>query len=101
MKTNGSVSLSAHWMFDMTQVSESVPGYATYPVTIFTEFEVDVGFINLPVNESIVQPPIAYIVDVGYNLIATIFLLNVLLTMMGDTQARVAEERDQLWRTQV
>uniref|UniRef100_A0A3Q1IUK6 Transient receptor potential cation channel, subfamily V, member 6 n=1 Tax=Anabas testudineus TaxID=64144 RepID=A0A3Q1IUK6_ANATE len=78
-----------------------VPSYGTYPVTIFTELEVDVGFINLPVNESILSPPINYIVDVSYNIIAAILLTNVLLTMMSDTQAKVAEERDELWRTQV
>uniref|UniRef100_A0AAQ6ITF1 Transient receptor potential cation channel, subfamily V, member 6 n=1 Tax=Anabas testudineus TaxID=64144 RepID=A0AAQ6ITF1_ANATE len=94
-------SFSARWMFDMTQDPSGVPSYGTYPVTIFTELEVDVGFINLPVNESILSPPINYIVDVSYNIIAAILLTNVLLTMMSDTQAKVAEERDELWRTQV
>uniref|UniRef100_A0AAQ6IIQ9 Ion transport domain-containing protein n=1 Tax=Anabas testudineus TaxID=64144 RepID=A0AAQ6IIQ9_ANATE len=92
---------TARWMFDMTQDPSGVPSYGTYPVTIFTELEVDVGFINLPVNESILSPPINYIVDVSYNIIAAILLTNVLLTMMSDTQAKVAEERDELWRTQV
>lgn len=85
----------------MTQVPTGVPGYSTYPVTIFTEFEVDVGFINLPADETILTPPIVYIVDVSYNIIAAILLTNLLLTMMSETQGKVAEERDELWRTQV
>lgn len=85
----------------MTQLPSGDSSFNTYPVTIFTELEVDVGFINLPVVETILSPPIVYIVDVFYNIIAAILLINVLLTMMSDTQAKVAEERDELWRTQV
>ncbi|XP_029014397.1 transient receptor potential cation channel subfamily V member 5-like [Betta splendens] len=92
---------TAAWMFDMTQSPAGLPDYSTYPITIFTEFEVDVLFINLPVDETILSPPIAYIVNVSYNVVGAFFMLNLLATMMGDTQDKVERARDEFWRTQV
>lgn len=88
-------------MFDMTQDPQGLPDYSTYPITIFTEFEVDVLFINLPVNEIILSAPIAYIVNVSYNVVGAFFMLNLLATMMGDTQEKVDRAKDEFWRTQV
>uniref|UniRef100_A0A3Q1ILU7 Transient receptor potential cation channel, subfamily V, member 6 n=1 Tax=Anabas testudineus TaxID=64144 RepID=A0A3Q1ILU7_ANATE len=92
---------TAAWMFDMTQDPTGLPDYSTYPITIFTEFEVDVLFINLPVDETILSPPIAYIVNVSYNVVGAFFMLNLLATMMGDTQEKVDRAKDEFWRTQV
>lgn len=88
-------------MFNMTLYSWAFPDYSSYPISLFTEFEVIVLFINLPVNEANLSPPISYVVNVSFNIVGCIFMLNLLASMMGDTQGRVGEERDELWRTQV
>lgn len=85
----------------MTQDPLGLPDYKSLPIAIFTNFEVDVLFINLPVNEIILSPPIYYIVNVSYNVVGAFFMLNLLATMMGDTQAKVDRARDEFWRTQV
>ncbi|XP_067332747.1 transient receptor potential cation channel subfamily V member 6-like isoform X1 [Channa argus] len=92
---------SAAWMFDMTQYPWAFPDYSSYAITLFTEFEVVVLFINLPVDETIISPPIAYVINVSFNLVGGIFMLNLLAAMMGDTQEKVTKGRDELWRTQV
>lgn len=93
--------VAAAWMFDMTQDPNGLPDYSTYPVTIFTEFMVDVLFINLPVDETILSPPIAYIVNVSYNVIGGFLMLTLIATLMGNTQDRVERERGDFWRAQV
>lgn len=85
----------------MTQDPSALPDYSSYPVTLFTDFEVDLTFINLPVDETIHMTPIVYVVHVFFTVVAAILLTNLLIAMMNDTQWRVAQERDELWRTQV
>ncbi|KAF3700621.1 Transient receptor potential cation channel subfamily V member 5 [Channa argus] len=88
-------------MFYMTQDPLSLPNFTTYPVILFTEFEVDTTFVNLPVDESVYMSPVIYVVHVAFTLISAMLLTNLLIAMMSDTQARVGQERDELWRTQV
>lgn len=88
-------------MVFMTQDPTALPDYSTFPVTLFTEFEVDLTFINLPVDETIRIPPIVFVVHVFFTVVAAVLLTNLLIAMMNDTQWRVAQERDELWRTQV
>ncbi|XP_067332738.1 transient receptor potential cation channel subfamily V member 5-like isoform X2 [Channa argus] len=92
---------TAVWMFYMTQDPLSLPNFTTYPVILFTEFEVDTTFVNLPVDESVYMSPVIYVVHVAFTLISAMLLTNLLIAMMSDTQARVGQERDELWRTQV
>lgn len=94
-------SFSALWMFFITQDPTALPDYSTYPLTLFTEFEVDLTFMNLPLDATIPTPPIVYVVHVFFTVVAAILLTNLLIAMMNDTQWRVARERDELWRTQV
>ncbi|KAF3700622.1 Transient receptor potential cation channel subfamily V member 5 [Channa argus] len=92
---------TALWMFYMTQDPLALTDYTNYPVMLFTEFEVYTGFLNVPVDETIYMPHIIYVIHVVFTLVGAILLSNLLTTMMSDTQARVGQERDELWRTQV
>ncbi|KAK2833933.1 hypothetical protein Q5P01_017822 [Channa striata] len=92
---------TALWMFYMTQDPLALSDYTNYPVMLFTEFEVYTGFLNVPVDETIYMPHIIYVIHVVFTLIGAMLLSNLLTTMMSDTQSRVGEERDDLWRTQV
>ncbi|KAK2833934.1 hypothetical protein Q5P01_017823 [Channa striata] len=92
---------SAKWMFDMTQYPSALPDWSSFPVSLFTMFEVDISFINLPEDQSILSAAILYVVDIAYNVVGAIVVTNVLLVMINDTYSRVTEERDELWRTQV
>ncbi|KAK2833932.1 hypothetical protein Q5P01_017821 [Channa striata] len=92
---------TAVWMFYMTQDPLSLPNFTTYPVILFTEFEVDTTFVNLPVDETVRMSAVIYVVHVAFTLVSAMLLTNLLIAMMSDTQSRVGEERDDLWRTQV
>ncbi|KAF3700623.1 Transient receptor potential cation channel subfamily V member 5 [Channa argus] len=92
---------TAKWMFDMTQYPSALPDWSSFPVSLFTMFEVDISFINLPEDQSILSAAILYVVDIAYNVVAAIVVTNVLLVMINDTYSKVTEERDELWRTQV
>ncbi|KAE8288933.1 Transient receptor potential cation channel subfamily V member 6 [Larimichthys crocea] len=80
---------------------ESVPAYRSFPITLFSQFELSVGLIDLPVDHTIATPPIVHVLHCAFSVVSYILLLNLLIAMMSDTHWRVAQERDELWRTQV
>lgn len=88
-------------MVYMTQEVGSIPAYRSYPITLFSLFELSVGLIDLPVDHTIFTPPIVHVLHVTFSVVSYILLLNLLIAMMSDTHWRVAQERDELWRTQV
>lgn len=85
----------------MTQEVDSLPSYRSYPVSLFSQFELSVGLIDLPVDHTIPIPAIVHVLHCTSSLVSHILLLNLLTAMMSDTQWRVGQERDELWRTQV
>lgn len=89
------------WMVYMTQEVDSLPSYRSFPVTLFSQLELSVGSIDLPVDQTIPVPPIVHVLHFAYTVFSCTLLLNLLVAMMSDTQWRVAQERDELWRTQV
>ncbi|XP_031641743.1 transient receptor potential cation channel subfamily V member 6-like [Oncorhynchus kisutch] len=88
------------WMVYMTQDPDSLPAYRSFPITLFSLFELNVGLIDLPVVHTITTPPIVHVLHCTFS-VACMLLLNLLIAMMIDTQRRVAQERDELWRIQV
>lgn len=89
------------WIVYMTQEVDSLPSYRSYPVSLFSQFELSVGLIDLPVDHTIPIPAIVHVLHCTSSLVSHILLLNLLTAMMSDTQWRVGQERDELWRTQV
>ncbi|XP_054637154.1 transient receptor potential cation channel subfamily V member 6 isoform X4 [Dunckerocampus dactyliophorus] len=89
------------WMVYMTQDPESIPAYRSFPITLFSQFELSVGLIDLPVDHTFTTPPIVHVLHCAFSVVSYILLLNLLIAMMSDTHWRVAQERDELWRTQV
>ncbi|XP_068614228.1 transient receptor potential cation channel subfamily V member 6 [Brachionichthys hirsutus] len=89
------------WMVYMTQEPESIPSYRSFPITLFSQFELSVGLIDLPVDHTVATPPIVHVLHCAFSVVSYILLLNLLIAMMSDTHWRVAQERDELWRTQV
>ncbi|TNN02640.1 hypothetical protein fugu_010127 [Takifugu bimaculatus] len=92
---------TALWVVYMTQDPDSMPSYRSFPITLFSEFELSVGLIDLPVDHRIMTPPIVFVLHCTFSLVSYILLLNLLIAMMSDTHWRVAQERDELWRIQV
>ncbi|XP_029593113.1 transient receptor potential cation channel subfamily V member 6 [Salmo trutta] len=88
------------WMVYMTQDPNSLPSYRSFPITLFSQFELSVGLIDLPVDQTFTTPPIVRVLQCTFS-VAYLLLLSLLTAMMSDTQRRVAQERDELWRTQV
>lgn len=85
----------------MTQDPEALPSYRSFPMTLFSQFVLSVGIIDLPLDHENMTPPIVYVLHCTFALVSYILLLNLLIAMMSDTHWRVAQERDELWRTQV
>ncbi|XP_056331788.1 LOW QUALITY PROTEIN: transient receptor potential cation channel subfamily V member 6 [Danio aesculapii] len=94
-------SSAALWIFYMTQEPLALPQYRSFPITLFSQFEVSVGQIDLPVDHTLFTHPVVYWTHVCFSLISNVLLFNLLVAMMSDTQWRVTQERDELWRTQV
>ncbi|CAL8247347.1 unnamed protein product [Lota lota] len=87
------------WMVYMTQ--DSISAYRSFPITLFSQFELSVGLIDLPVDHTVYTPPIVHVLHFIFSMVSCILLFNLLIAMMSDTHWRVAQERDELWRTQV
>lgn len=99
--TRLSLFCSALWMVYMTQDPYAVPAYLSFPITIFSQFELSIGLIDLPVDHTIYTHPVVHSLHVGFSVVSYILLFNLLIAMMSDTQWRVTQERDELWRVQV
>uniref|UniRef100_A0AAQ4Q603 Transient receptor potential cation channel, subfamily V, member 6 n=1 Tax=Gasterosteus aculeatus aculeatus TaxID=481459 RepID=A0AAQ4Q603_GASAC len=80
---------------------DSIPAYRSFPIALFSLFQLSVGLIDMPVDQTIITPPIVYVLHCTFSLVSYLLLLNLLIAMMSDTHWRVAQERDELWRTQV
>lgn len=91
----------AQWTVYMTQEHLSVPQMRSYPITLFSMFELTVGLIDMPVDQTIHNHPIVFVVFCCFSVVSHLLLLSLLTAMMSDTQWRVAQERDELWRVQV
>ncbi|KAK2844718.1 hypothetical protein Q5P01_011377 [Channa striata] len=89
------------WVVYMTQEPGSLPAYTSFPITLFSQFELSVGLIDLPVDHTIFTPPIVHVIHTAFSVVSYILLLNLLIAMMSDTHWRVAQERHELWKTQV
>ncbi|CAF98182.1 unnamed protein product, partial [Tetraodon nigroviridis] len=94
-------SSTALWVVYMTQDPNALPAYRSFPITLFSQFELSVGLIDLPVDHTITTPPIIHVLHFTFSMVSCILLLNLLIAMMSDTHWRVAQERDELWRIQV
>ncbi|XP_013868076.1 transient receptor potential cation channel subfamily V member 6 isoform X2 [Austrofundulus limnaeus] len=94
-------SSTALWMAYMTQGPGGLSQYSSFPITLFSQFELTMGLIDMPVDATVKTIPIIYILHVTFSLVNSMLIVNMLIAMMSDTQARVAQERDELWRTQV
>lgn len=95
------IYITALWVVYMTQDPDSLPTYRSFPITLFSEFELSVGLIDLPVNHKVIISPIVHVLHCTFSVVSYVLLLNLLIAMMSDTHWRVAKERDELWRTQV
>uniref|UniRef100_A0A8C1VAD3 Transient receptor potential cation channel, subfamily V, member 6 n=1 Tax=Cyprinus carpio TaxID=7962 RepID=A0A8C1VAD3_CYPCA len=89
------------WVFYMTQEPLALPPYLSFPITVFTQFELSIGLIDLPVDHTLYTHPVVHCVHICFSVMSYILLFNLLIAMMSDTQWRVTQERDELWRTQV
>uniref|UniRef100_A0A8D3BV99 Transient receptor potential cation channel, subfamily V, member 6 n=1 Tax=Scophthalmus maximus TaxID=52904 RepID=A0A8D3BV99_SCOMX len=81
--------------------NKNKPIILTTLLFIFLVFPLSVGLIDLPVEHTITTPPIVHVIHCAFSVVSYILLLNLLIAMMSDTHWRVAQERDELWRTQV
>ncbi|XP_066568498.1 transient receptor potential cation channel subfamily V member 6-like [Amia ocellicauda] len=92
---------TALWMVYMTQDPSAMPPYSSFPVSLFSQFELSVGLVDLPVDHTLRTPAVVHVLHVCFSVVSYLLLLNLLIAMMSDTHWRVAQERDEVWRAQV
>uniref|UniRef100_A0AAX7TK09 Transient receptor potential cation channel, subfamily V, member 6 n=1 Tax=Astatotilapia calliptera TaxID=8154 RepID=A0AAX7TK09_ASTCA len=61
----------------MTQEVDSLPAYRSYPISLFSQFELSVGLIDLPVDHTIPIPAIVHVLHCTSSLVSHILLLNL------------------------
>uniref|UniRef100_A0A8D2ISY2 Ion transport domain-containing protein n=1 Tax=Varanus komodoensis TaxID=61221 RepID=A0A8D2ISY2_VARKO len=92
---------SAFYIIFQTEDPSSMGEFSTYPLSLFTTFELFLTIIDGPTNYDVDLPFMYSVVYFAFAIIAALLMLNLLIAMMGDTHWRVASERDKLWQAQV
>ncbi|XP_051788048.1 transient receptor potential cation channel subfamily V member 6-like isoform X2 [Erpetoichthys calabaricus] len=92
---------AALWMAYMTQDPSADPQFGDFPTTFFVQFELSLGLLDIPLNYSVWTPNIVKVLHAALTIFGFLLIMNLLIAMLGDTQTRVAEERDEIWRGQV
>nr|6O1U_A Chain A, Transient receptor potential cation channel subfamily V member 5 [Oryctolagus cuniculus]6O1U_B Chain B, Transient receptor potential cation channel subfamily V member 5 [Oryctolagus cuniculus]6O1U_C Chain C, Transient receptor potential cation channel subfamily V member 5 [Oryctolagus cuniculus]6O1U_D Chain D, Transient receptor potential cation channel subfamily V member 5 [Oryctolagus cuniculus] len=92
---------SAFHITFQTEDPNNLGEFSDYPTALFSTFELFLTIIDGPANYSVDLPFMYCITYAAFAIIATLLMLNLFIAMMGDTHARVAQERDELWRAQV
>ncbi|KAM4693730.1 transient receptor potential cation channel subfamily V member 6-like isoform 1-T1 [Discoglossus pictus] len=77
------------------------PYFCTFPVTLFTLFQLMMGLDNLPIPSDVNMPKMIMVLYMVYMFFAFVLLLNLLIALMTDTHFRVNKERNILWRAQI
>uniref|UniRef100_S4RUJ5 Ion transport domain-containing protein n=1 Tax=Petromyzon marinus TaxID=7757 RepID=S4RUJ5_PETMA len=91
---------SFHLTFQ-TMNPDNWPQWQSFVSVWFTMFQLFLGLLDIPINYELNTPEIIKILYVFYMIFAFLLMINLLIASMGDTHWRVAQERDELWRTQV
>uniref|UniRef100_S4RUJ4 Uncharacterized protein n=1 Tax=Petromyzon marinus TaxID=7757 RepID=S4RUJ4_PETMA len=84
-----------------TMNPDNWPQWQSFVSVWFTMFQLFLGLLDIPINYELNTPEIIKILYVFYMIFAFLLMINLLIASMGDTHWRVAQERDELWRTQV
>ncbi|XP_028665790.1 transient receptor potential cation channel subfamily V member 5-like [Erpetoichthys calabaricus] len=92
---------TALWMPYMTQDPAADPHFNEFSTTFFLQFELSLGLLNLPLNYTVWTPNIVKVLHSALTIFAFLVIMFLLAAMLGDTQTRVAEERNEIWRAQV
>ncbi|XP_063819859.1 transient receptor potential cation channel subfamily V member 6-like [Pseudophryne corroboree] len=87
-------------IFD-TQDPGKLGQFMTFPMALFSTFELFLTIIDGPANYDVDLPFMFSLLFSAFIIVAALLMLNLLIAMMGDTHWRVAHEGDELWRAQV
>ncbi|XP_069506473.1 transient receptor potential cation channel subfamily V member 6-like [Ambystoma mexicanum] len=92
---------AAFYIIFQTQDADELGHFMSYPMALYSTFELFLTVIDGPANYSVDLPFMFSVLYSAFAVIAALLMLNLLIAMMGDTHWRVAHERDELWRAQV
>nr|XP_033780459.1 transient receptor potential cation channel subfamily V member 6-like [Geotrypetes seraphini] len=91
----------AFYVIFQTEDPNQLGQFFSYPMALFSTFELFLTLIDGPANYEVDLPPMFSVVYAAFAIFAALLMLNLIIALMGDTYWRVATERDEIWRAQV
>ncbi|XP_029437165.1 transient receptor potential cation channel subfamily V member 6-like [Rhinatrema bivittatum] len=91
----------AFYIIFHTEDPNQLGHFFSYPMAIFSTFELFLTLIDGPANYQVDLPLMYSLVYAAFAIFAALLMLNLIIAMMGDTHRQVATERDEIWRAQV
>ncbi|KAM4636470.1 transient receptor potential cation channel subfamily V member 6-like [Discoglossus pictus] len=75
--------------------------FSSYPVCLLSTYQLFLNVLNGPANYTVDLPQMYPPIYASFCVIAFLLMFNLLIAMMGDTQAAMAKKKDELWRAQI
>ncbi|OCT71177.1 transient receptor potential cation channel subfamily V member 6 isoform X2 [Xenopus laevis] len=75
--------------------------FTPFPVSLVSTYQLFLNILNGPANYDVDLPFMYIVLYSSFCVIAFLLMFNLLIAMMGDTQAAMAKQKDELWRAQI
>ncbi|XP_053548763.1 transient receptor potential cation channel subfamily V member 6-like isoform X2 [Bombina bombina] len=92
---------TAFYVIFQTKDPDALGAFYSYPMSLLSTYQLFLNVLNGPANYTVDVPEMYSPLYASFCVIAFLLMFNLLIAMMGDTQAAMAKKKDELWRAQI
>ncbi|XP_053306339.1 transient receptor potential cation channel subfamily V member 6-like [Spea bombifrons] len=80
---------------------EALGAFSPYPISLISTYQLFLNVLNGPDNYDVDLPDMYSFLYASFCVIAFLLMFNLLIAMMGDTQAAMTKKKEELWMAQI